>query len=223
VKIRAIITAEWSVDADDLERYGNGAADVHEAAAEIQHDYDTGRTGAQNLLAIARAVSVRVVGVEGAEPRLRRCEVWAGTYRGVSFEIRRADFAGRPGWAHYIYLHEPAVPVDLAGKIYLPRSGNGFDRYDYSGSMLAGLTWHGGISYYEYTSEAPGWRIIKAGCDYSHIDDDLAGYPYTLGSVEREAHATIDSLHELIPGLLTRCQKTGAWVPAVQQLTEGGE
>ena len=154
--------------------------------------------------------------------KLDHLDTWRGTHRGVNLEVSRRIIGGTelseeyPAWAHYITLHEMAVPERLHDAIFLPRQDGRphWNEYEYGESMLAELYWHYGITYFAYMEREPGDRVIKAGCDYSHLWDMEAGYPYDEQGVAREACDTIDSLWTAIPDLLVRCGKTGKWIPA---------
>lgn len=164
-------------------------------------------------------------------------DVWTGRHRGVAYEVSchyrtgesrivlnewsgfevRTNEPKRQCWAHYIYLHEGMIPAEKRPAFFAPlrddaMRSTGFRFYDYYKSALADLEWHGGITFYDILhADQPGCRTIKAGCDYQHSWDD--GCRYTAEVVEREASATIDSLHANHPDLLVCDWYDGTWHP----------
>jgi hypothetical protein len=163
------------------------------------------------------------------ELNLRHVDVWRGTHRGIHYTIKRFDSVGLDGekdhdcWAHYINLHEAQVPEGVLDRVFLPRRGEKdvWAWYDGDSSLLAGIKWHCGMTYYEYLRDVPGYRVVEAGCDYSHLWDEEAGYPYDLQWVQREAQETIDSLIVAIPELRFRCGWTGKYCPVSDALPWG--
>lgn len=79
------------------------------------------------------------------------------------------------GWQNCLYLHffkedfpfiESPPLVDCA---WMRRN----KRFDYYQSVLAELSWHGGITFYQETTDAEyGRTMVKVGCDYQHYMDE---------------------------------------------------
>jgi len=151
---------------------------------------------------------------------LRHKDVWNGEYRNVRYEIVRWRLGGNyegshPMWNYYLYLPLDQIPekaqrffILRAKKSTLPSARYYFD---YSGKpVISELDWHGGLTLYEkeygVRRELEG---IKLGCDYGHHFDERIGYNYTIEYVDKEARRTIDTLHELIPGLKIACSWNG--------------
>ena len=125
-------------------------------------------------------------------------------------DMTRRDF----DWTHYIHLSLDQIPEESREKFWLPpkleamsvskRKYVWYDYYDYYDSIISSLEFHGGCTFYEKTSgvdDAP--RSVKIGCDYQHLWDD--GQYYSIGYVIGEIKQTIDSLHNLIPGIGVHC------------------
>lgn len=142
---------------------------------------------------------------------------WHGRYRGIAWEISArksydSEWSQRKiDWCHYIYIQLDQLPEDSREGFWLkprqaelPVSKRNFVSYDYFDSPISGLTWHGGITFYEKRGGVDGEsRMIKAGCDYQHLWDD--GQHYTFESVLFEVKETIDSLHAQFHGIGIWC------------------
>lgn len=161
-------------------------------------------------------------------PDVRRAFDFTGTYRGINYLVRASlrkaysfesySEPDRLAWCHYIYVNELGVPAEWVERLFLPAKMERFtpssperETFDYMDSALAGLEWHGGITFYELVSTTPGQRVLKAGCDYQHSWDE--GIEYDADGVIREAKATIDSLWQMVPGLLVWSNIDGSWNP----------
>ncbi len=154
------------------------------------------------------------------EQDLTHADVWVGTYRGISFEIRKRwveEFAGDPAhdaWTYYIYIPEPMVPEVNRPRVFAKLRGpdeRGRRFWNYYATELSSIYWHHGIAFYEIVGDqglSP--KTIKAGCDYSHLWDAERGYGYTLNTVLSEVRMTIEEARERF-ALRWRCGATGEW------------
>lgn len=154
---------------------------------------------------------------------------WRGDYRGVTFlvqfEVRERDWREPEPWTHYIIVGEQQIPIEWRDRLFLePKVERWFPTspervcFDYMQSSLADLKWHGGITFYDLVCAVPGHRVLKAGCDYSHLFDMESG-GYTVETCAAEARATIDSLHEMVPGIRAWCCH-GACGPDLKPVSE---
>jgi hypothetical protein len=151
---------------------------------------------------------------------------WRGEHRGVGYKVtfwgyrEHGGLYDRPGkrgmWNYYLLLPEPQWRPEDWERFVAPRNdfevrpGHRHRSWDISKSHLYGLDWHGGMTFYEILETPRLHQAIKAGCDYNHLFDAEAGYPYDLEWVERDARSCIDSLLERFAPLV-RCKYTGEY------------
>ena len=147
----------------------------------------------------------------------RAATTWKGEHHDVRYTIKFWGYDAeydRPGtWCFYLHLPEPQWRPEDWGRFMAPPSTSelltrhGRRHWDYDESALYGLDWHGGMTFFEITGDAP-YRAIKAGCDYAHLwDEDVT---YDLSYVEHEAKACVDSLVERFTPLV-RCRWSGEY------------
>ena len=152
-----------------------------------------------------------------------------GVHRGVAFEVNyysmfedpvgtnepfyenaRDGYGIRSGhFCYYLTLLKDQVPEGLWDR-FLAKSVNKWGRYDdHYETLLAGLEWHGGMTYYDrHDGLDRSW--VKGGCDYNHAwGSGIEGWV----QVGADARRTVDDLHSKVPGLLVRDGKTGEWLP----------
>lgn len=139
--------------------------------------------------------------------------VWKFQYKNLWAEIahwgieRQHNFKplndGKGCWNYYVYVPEHLIEdKELFRKLWLPEKLTKFTpesservSYDYYECPLANIDWHGGITYYSKEGfDIDGHRVVKGGCDYSHLWDSERGYDYTLEEVIQDAKNTIDDI-----------------------------
>jgi|GEM_PF-5462347 len=141
---------------------------------------------------------------------------YSGRYRGILWTVlANASTDARSDryfdFCHYIHVLLEQIPEDRREDFWLkskehvrPASGKIDIFYNYAGSIINSLEWHGGCTFYEKRGGIDGRpRWIKAGCDYMHSWD--VGQYFDLDYVITEAKYTIDSLHKLIPNISIHC------------------
>ena len=121
-----------------------------------------------------------------------------GVYKGVSYNICHPFSHYK--WTYYIYLRlDLFQDKELAESLWLTaekpdeRFETKFYRY-YNNKLINNLWFHGGCTWYSKEYDSNDNRVIKIGCDYSHLWDE--GRHYTIDGVLEAAKATIDDLHE---------------------------
>jgi hypothetical protein len=81
-------------------------------------------------------------------------------------------------WANCLYLH--FYKEDFPG-IKGPDLIEGWEentsRFDYGKCVLSGFYWHCGVTYYSETKDIQSGRtLVKVGCDYQHLYDEMYTY-----------------------------------------------
>lgn len=144
---------------------------------------------------------------------LEKRTVWHGEYKGVGIEISIHGLErpnnwkplndGKGAWCAYIYIREKFTKrfnecwlEDILIR-FTPENPEQIT-HNYTDSILDYVTWHCGISYYSKKCCTPNHRIIKAGCDYSHLYDKERNYNYTLEEILEETLKTADELITLL-------------------------
>lgn len=131
-------------------------------------------------------------------------------------------------WCYYITVTEQMLPEDKFAEFWLAPSSthkrsSGWDEpsYAYYAARFAGVTWHGGVTYYEKLGGIDGRpRAVKIGCDFAHYWDE--GYSYEFEYVLSEAQATADQLCEMY-AFYSRCPYMGKWQPASEMVERDGK
>lgn len=137
-------------------------------------------------------------------------DTWKGEHRGVNYEIchwgKSKDGSGicegHGMWNYYITINQDQLSPDEFKRVWLRvkrwyerSSGRKMLCHDYYNSILENGDFHGGITHYsKHICPDEKYRWIKVGCDYGHLWDMEAGYPYDIQSVQRDAKRTIDNL-----------------------------
>lgn len=141
---------------------------------------------------------------------LRYKKLWTTSYNDIAIEIafwgEGVMNEGNGMWNYYISVNEDQLSADDFEKLWLPvdrlmdrSSGRKTPCYGEYDSLLGGLHWNGGITYYrKYADPDTGFRRIKAGCDYGHLWDMEAGYPYNVDRISADARRTADDLRQLL-------------------------
>lgn len=161
-------------------------------------------------------------------------DTWNGTHEGVSYEIQfwgktDSEYAINEGngmWNYYILINENMLSEEDFAKVWLPvsrwmdrSSGRKTPIYDTYESILESGDFHGGITHYsKHQCPDTGFRYIKVGCDYGHLWDMEAGYPYTLESVEQDALATVRALTKVLR-FKRHCFYIGTWQYPEEMIT----
>jgi len=153
---------------------------------------------------------------------LRKKEVWSGTYRGISFEIVKWSYNDsltegydniKYIWNFYLILSIDAFPKQLHKELWLKPKNTKYDFISYGyyeSKILANIEFHGGITYYKkLLGYDGGKKVIKAGCDYNHAWDQ--GNRYNIDDLIWDVKVAIDSLFELVDGLLIHCYLSGKY------------
>lgn len=147
-------------------------------------------------------------------PRFQENHRWTGTHKDIPFEIihslKEEDYYFPQGfWTYYVFISEwrlrehfkvISTPEDF-DKFFIPALAEdtvlGHPCYDYYKHPVADLYFHRGITFCELVAPHRGFRILKVGCDYLHLDDDmLAGLLSPEYIFETDIVRTIDSLLE---------------------------
>ena len=110
---------------------------------------------------------------------------------------------GNGVWNYYCSIPERVMP-DRFEELWLPvkmlkfsEAGAEHESYDYMKAPFANVSWRCGITFYAQIGQNKGHRIVKLGCDYSHLYDQEHGYPYSRESVCNDALETAKQLIEL--------------------------
>ncbi len=142
---------------------------------------------------------------------------WHGTYRGVSFEIKRfttKDLDGNEkyGWTHYIFIRLDRIPNKEVANSFWLESKDLFSTktYDYFNSKwVDSIDFHGGCTWYSKESGFDGAeKIVKIGCDYQHSWDE--GQTYSEWYVSQQVKETIESFRKYVPDYKYWCCGDGS-------------
>lgn len=149
-----------------------------------------------------------------------KVEEWNGSYKGVSFQIKHwktdpneIEPNGSDHWTYYLILHLDRIPEKYNPKSFWlkPKKMNIGNRiwYDYyNHPIISDLHWHGGITWYSKERGFDGdLKIIKIGCDYSHLWDE--GKVYDLDYLINDVKISIERFKELIPDYKYWCCGNG--------------
>jgi hypothetical protein len=153
-------------------------------------------------------------------------DCWKGEHRGLNFEVvhwgkskdEQGINEGDGMWNYYILINQEQLTPEEFKKVWL-RVKRWFERssgrkqpcHDYYNSILSHGDFHGGITHYsKHQCPDEKYRYIKVGCDYGHLWDMEAGYPYDLAWVAQDAKVTIDKLHEVLR-FKQRCYYMGTY------------
>lgn len=140
---------------------------------------------------------------------LKQITSYRGTLHNIPFEIKHwgedeGINDGKGIWNYYVILPERLVPnfsslwLETTISKITPES-KGFPTHDYYDTWVAReIPWHGGVTFYAKHGDAPGFRAVEFGCDFSHLWDMEAGYPFTLESVLKECIETINQIAQTL-------------------------
>jgi len=150
---------------------------------------------------------------------MKKSTIYSDKYRGIAYSVsnRYVDGIGEY-WTYYLHIGLVQLPEDVREKFWLEPKVTEYKSmpisYDYyKEPLIADLDWHGGVTWYSKEAGIDGEpRVVKIGCDYQHLWDE--GHSYQLTDVERDARHTIDTLHDMIPGMLKWCQGCGDYFKA---------
>ena len=150
----------------------------------------------------------------------RKSETFSGKYLGIPYEIVSWSFDGKPKWNYYVFLIEKQIP-DVFPSLWLdgkPVSFGGkttYISYDYENTLISNLDWHMGCTFYEKITGFEGQtKVIKVGCDYSHLYDE--GRHYSLSDIEKDVIDCINSLVDRVK-VLQWCSYCGDYVEEVDE------
>lgn len=145
-------------------------------------------------------------------------DVWRGTHKGVAFEVNNWKTDHTPEhpdrWTYYLIIHLNRIPEENNPQSFWlkPKDNSILPKhiyYDYySHPVIGSIEFHGGITWYSKEAgfdEAP--KIIKIGCDYSHIWDE--GVPYRLDNILADVENSIESFLSFVPNYKYWCCGNG--------------
>src|SRR5574343_1909403 len=114
--------------------------------------------------------------------KLNHKNVWSFVYRGIPIEIVHwgiSEHTPKGTWNLYVYIRPENIADEELRKTFLPKlkkvnwGGKNNKIYDiYSCQIANELELHGGITYLN-VENVNGKKLLKAGCDYNHLYDDL--------------------------------------------------
>ncbi len=144
--------------------------------------------------------------------------VWNDEYKGIGYEVQKFKLSEKDAWTFYLYIPLDSIPENIRERFWLPpkkldNSNRIYYSY-YDEPLISDIEWHCGCTWYEKLGMDGEPRGIRIGCDYQHYWDE--GHFYNIEIVSMEARKAIDSLFELVPNMLKRCQWDGRYVPADQ-------
>lgn len=164
----------------------------------------------------------------------KETEVWYGEHLGVRFEINHwvsppnvIEPNERQHWTYYLIIELDKIPEENNPESYWikPIKDERFSMTTYAyykHDVIPNLDWHGGISWYSKEAgidDTP--RVIKIGCDYSHLWDE--GMIYDLDLVKAEVRCSIEEFIRRVPKYKYRCMGNGKLYQLHEGLiTEGG-
>lgn len=151
--------------------------------------------------------------------KLNHKDIWSFIYRGISVEIVHwgvSDYCPKGKWNLYLYINTDNIGNKELKKTFLPKlekvswGGKNNKIYDiYSCSLANGLDLHGGVTYLN-VENVNGRKILKVGCDYSHLYDDLKTWNENI--LANHGMAAVNKLHELT-NILIFCSGHGGFYP----------
>lgn len=145
-------------------------------------------------------------------------QVWTGSHKGVSFEINNwktppniFEPTEKDCWTYYLIIHIDRIPIENNPKSYWLKGEKMMSRISYSyydHDVMCDFDWHGGITWY---SKEHGFdnsnKVIKIGCDYSHLWDE--GHFYEIEDVKSDVENTIERFLHHIPNYKHWCCGNG--------------
>lgn len=151
---------------------------------------------------------------------MKHKDVWNFSYKGINCEIQHWGVGsmceGHGMWNSYIIINKNQLPKDFkkllvksfTNKMFSKRK---FFRYDDLGQYF---DFHGGITYYSKIRDEFDGSVfaIKVGCDYGHLWDEEAGYPYNETTIEKDLQKSVDVFIKHFPKYLVWNPKDGSYV-----------
>ena len=132
---------------------------------------------------------------------------WFGSHDGVRFEINNFD---EKKWTYYLILDLNKIP-DISELFWLKGEPDIKGRvfYAYSNSKeIQDIDFHCGCTWYSKERGFDGEnKVIKIGCDYSHIWDEWR--QYTLEDIKRDVIKSVNSFKEIVPKYKYWCRGNG--------------
>lgn len=152
--------------------------------------------------------------------KLNHKDIWTFVYRGISIEIVHwginEEYCPKGKWNLYLYINPNNIGDKQLRKIFLPKlrkvnwGGKNNKIYDiYSCDLANNLDLHGGVTYLN-VENVNGRKILKVGCDYSHLYDDLTDWNENI--LANHAIDAVNKLHELTEVLIF-CSGHGGFYP----------
>ena len=134
--------------------------------------------------------------------KLRKSQLFSGSYQNVQVEIRQWSIENYNDncWNYYLHLIlSKFKDKELTETLWLPdvemritpTSPIRVTHDYYSNPFLSSLEMHGGITFYEKQVHDKE-RVIKVGCDFQHLYDDMAHW--NLESVTTDMTHCIDEM-----------------------------
>ena len=161
--------------------------------------------------------------MEIAENKTRK---WSGIYRGVNFEINnwQNKWDGKENWTYYLILFLDRIPEENNPKSYWLRGRKNYGHilYDYyEHPVIGNISFHGGCTWYSKERGFDGdEKVIKIGCDYSHLWDE--GRYYNLNIVISDLRNTIDKFLEFVPDYKYWCCGNGKLYNLIDGIVKDG-
>lgn len=138
------------------------------------------------------------------EQRLDHIQNWRTRLNDMLIEVSHhgvSDYQPNGIWCYYIYIYESKCP--RFSELWLPEKlvkitpeSEGFISHDYNDTIVSGVDWHGGVTFYAKHGHYEGRRSIQFGCDFSHLWDRER--EYTLDDVLSEAIETCNQIHRIL-------------------------
>lgn len=146
------------------------------------------------------------------EIKERETKIWNGTHDGIDFEINNFKLGDNINWTYYLLIRLNRIPEENNPESYWLKGEadkKGYVNYKYmSTEPICNIEFHHGITYYSKVSGFDGAnKIIKIGCDYSHLWDE--GRHYSLESVKNDVIMSINSFKGLVPKYKYWCYGNG--------------
>ena len=152
---------------------------------------------------------------------LQGSTTWRAQHLGQTYEVCHhgvSDYNPQGTWCFYVLLDERMFANPEDWKLFdLPiqerkqPEGSTWRHFPYDD--IPDMLWHCGPTFGERRTEfdrktGRDFGVIKVGCDYNHLWDREAGYPYTLESVRQDAKACVEDFVGRFPQRKT-CRWSG--------------
>jgi hypothetical protein len=131
--------------------------------------------------------------------KLRYRETWTGSYKGLRYEVvlhskelgQYVDTFNGGIYCGYIKFTSKHCPEILTLR------GRPDEICDRHNDFWNQFSWHGGVTFYEETTDMHGILRMELGCDYGHYMDETSAY--SPESVASDLRAIIDEYRKIYP------------------------